>query len=229
MERLAERLMGVRSIAKVHFSVSGGQVFPALSDRAKEMLRQKGYDFLDRKSNVNWLRKAQLTYSVAPEFELGTAIVWFGEPTILGDNFRLDSIQQGHFFESQQSLSSTGYYVVGAYSFNKGRIEGNLAIGVGVARVEFHMSTEHDFYDYYNSTFTKLNPRYDMSKSGLSETMFLDIRYRLHDAVSFGLYADYTLANLGESEIPAVPGTDIPGQTLKFRNGCIGFVMNQNF
>lgn len=229
MERLADRLVGVRSIARVHFSVSGGQVFPVVSDRAKEMLAQKGYDFLDRKSNFNWLRKAQLTYSFAPEFELGTAIVWFGEPAILGENFHVDSLRQRHFFESQQSLSSTGYYVVMSYSFTKVRFEGNLGIGIGVAKVKFHMNTEMTFDDFSNSTFTRLNPRYDMSRSGFSETMFLDIRYRLHDAISFGLYADYTLANVGESEIPAVPEADLPGQTLKFRNGCIGIVTKLDF
>jgi hypothetical protein len=244
-EAFKKFILGTEGGPKIHLSAQGAWVFPKITNRYRSLFQDAGYNSwrtqyyyggqdLWPTSEFNMLRKIQLTYSIRPDVEIGAAVCFLGEPSLYGEkqisyqvydpygNYWYTSSQ---FFYVNQSLSSTGYFVVGVYKpFLKTLpkiLSWNVGLGLGVSQIKLLTTVSDLYYDAYGS------PGFEISKAQFCSLLFTELKLYLWNALSFGLTADYTLAPALQA--PALPDVGIPAQKLRVGNGSIGFTLGFHF
>jgi len=234
-EKLQRFVIGAAPLRKMHLSIQAGHVFTQVSARYLNLLKSNGYDvsgygyyiyneYLEPASNFNLLRKLQLTYSFKPHIEFGAALLWLGEPSIMGSRW-----QYGPSVEVTQETDTKGYYAIGIRRlFRKKlgkRINWNIGLGMGAAKVYFRLKAVT--WDSSVWPYIQITTEHKISKNLFSGMAFTELNFYLQDTLSFGLIADY--AFLPSQHVPGIPDADIPAQNLRFSTGSIGFTLGLHF
>jgi len=249
-EALKKFILQIDQVNKVHFSVQGGQVLGRASSRFQDLLKEAGYHIwsagyngtaeAEAASNFNLLRKVQLTYSLRPGLEIGTAVSFLGEPSLSGwrqtesqtaYDPSLGSYTTYQTANIMQAFSSTGYFVCCLYKPFFSRLPKNLSwdvgLGAGAAQIKVDLrttiSTSFPYYPYY----TEISSESKISKTRLSSLVFTELKFYLSDGFSVGLIADYVFAPALKTS--AIPEAGIPAQKLRLVNGSAGFTLGFDF
>jgi hypothetical protein len=195
---------------KVHISFQGSHVNASYDNSAI--------------SGFNMLRKAQMTYSAAPEIEVGIALVWFGEPPQSADAFEILTNGDFKFSYVSQTLEASGKYIVGSYKPLYHLVDSwlNLKVGggLGIAPIDYNRST----------TISGITPQYssfNIADNSLSAYFFGQLDFELVEGLSVGLIADKVFGP--SRDAPAVPKANIPTQTISFGNTSVGFTVSFHF
>jgi len=234
-EKLRTFVIGAAPLRKMHLSIQAGHVFTQVSARYSNLLKSNGYNvpgygyymyngYLEPASNFNLLRKLQLTYSFKPHIEFGAALLWLGEPSIMGSRW-----QDNQSIEVTQETDIKGYYAIGIRRlFRKKlgkRINWNIGLGMGATKLNLNLKAVS--YDYYVWPYTQITTEHKISKNLFSWMAFTELNFYLQDTLSFGLIADY--AFLPSQHIPGIPDADIPAQNVRLSTGSIGFTLGLHF
>ena len=217
---------------KVHLRFQAGKVFTRVSDRYRNLLIDNDYHvsrygWLDNEtweeaSDINLLRKIQLTYSLNTFLEVGVASSWLGEPSIQGNKWGT-----GESSYVWQKLSATGFYAVGVfkpfYKVMPKSISWEFGIGAGAAKVNFSLKARSTTW---NPT-AEVTDEHNISETLFSGIVFTELTLYLYDALSLGLTADY--AYVSEQQAPEIPFVGLPAQKLHFGNSSIGFSFGFHF
>lgn len=232
-ERLHRFVIGDIPVQKkIHFRIQAGKVFPRVSNRYRDLLIDNDYyvsryGWLDNQeweeaSDINLLRKVQLTYFLNNFIEVGVASVWLGEPSIQGNKWGYGG---EHIW---QKLAANGLYAVGAFKpFSKGVPKGiswEFGAGAGAAIINFNLTARST--TWYPTT-TEETFEHSISKTLFSGIVFTELSFYLYDSLSLGLIADYTY--IPEQEVPAVPLANLSAQRLRFGNSNIGISLGFHF
>jgi hypothetical protein len=232
-ERLRRFVIGdTYTSKKVHFKIQAGKIFTRVSDRYRNLLRDNDYqvggsgwidgESWEEASNINLLRKVQLTYSLNAFLDVGIASIWLGEPSFQGNKW-------GDYESSYawHKLSSTGLYAVGVFKpLNKmmpKSISWEFGIGAGAAKVNFSLKARSNTWN----PDTEISDEYNLSKTLISGIAFSELSLYLYDAISLGLTADY--AYIPEQQAPEMPVAGLPAQKLRFGNSSIGLTFGFHF
>jgi len=205
---------------KVHISIQAGHVYTRVSSRYETLLQNVDYSTgRGGVSNFNLLRKLQFTISPTSNAEIGLALYWLGEPRLYGNKYHC---------RAWQSLYTNGYYIVGIYKpFVRQLpkyIDWNVGMGVGAAKVDFSLETEH--WTGY-PTYSRETSEYNIYKIFFSGLVFAELNLYLHNTLSVGLVADYVF--VPPKNVPEIPEADIPEQKLRLGNSSIGFTLGMHF
>jgi hypothetical protein len=243
-EALKKFILGTEGSPKIHLSVQGGWVFPKLTNRYRSLFQDAGYNVwrtqysysgqdLWLASELNLLRKIQLTYSIRPSVEVGAALCFLGEPSLYGQKEIsvqvYNPIWNSWYTSSQtlfmdQSFSSTGYFLVGIYKpFMRTLpriLSWNVGLGLGASRTKLTTAISSYQYGYSPSGFV-------ISKTQFCSLLFTELKLDLSNSLSFGLTADYMFAP--SLQAPALADVGIPVQKLRVENGSLGFTMGFHF
>lgn len=202
---------------KVHFSVQTGWV-NTLSSNSFENLgynTRNSNEYGYRVSDFNMMRKLQLTYSYKPELRIGAALMWLGEPSIIGYNSELNSALT-------HSLHAKGYYVVATclplLSQMPQNLVWQLGIGIGVAKVDFKLMQG---YLWNHGKEEKL------SKSFYSGVIFSELNYMLSSNFSAGLAFDYVI--IPDDQIAIQIAEEFMNYNIKLGNSSFGFTFGIHF
>ena len=228
---------------KIHMSVQGGHVYARVKDEFRKAAGQGNNGMYGGgTSDVNLLRKIQVTYSPERDREFGAAIHWSSEPkvqltkynTIYNNNINNLYTYVETSTGQEQQFNVTGYYAIGKYKPFVEQIPQNvdvaIGVGIGIAAIQYHRSVGivttngTNNYNTYQYTRTSTEVRYnnDVNKSVGSAIVFGEVSYFIHDFFSIGLTADYSY--FPSIVIPSEPQAGLPEQTLT-GNGSVGFVI----
>jgi hypothetical protein len=194
---------------------------------------------ISRVTGFNLLRKAQVTYSVAPEWEIGVALVWFGEPSQSSYGYEHSYSQNpdsnvNKTLTGLQSFEAIGKCIVASYNplyyILDSRFAFKVGGGFGTASIDFKRTTSLYTWSYGNSQYgsnSLQDSHFSISDDYLVGYIFGQIEFELVDGFSLGLVADKVFGP--SSDIPAVPEANIPARTLSFDNTSVGFSINVSF
>jgi len=244
-EALRKFILGADGAKKIHLSVQGSWVFPEITDRYRALFKDEGYNVWRRTeyyglaydewsaSELNLLRKIQLTYSIRPSLEVGAALCFLGEPSLYGQKVISAQVYNpiwnywyttSQTLNVEQSFSSTGYFLVGLYKpflRTLPRIfSWNVGLGLGASRTKLKTAISSYQYGYSPSGF-------EISKTQFCSFLFTELRLNLSNSLSFGVTADYMFAP--SLQAPVLPDVGVPAQKLQVKNGSIGFTMGFHF
>jgi len=225
---------------KFHFSVQGGSVFDQIADQAKSVLQDGGYgtgytiwDYdYGEASDLNLMRKVQLTYSLNPHVEVGAAFMLLGEPTVFRSKQEsyLAYYPAGKYyytnyrhFDVQQSLSATGYYAVGIYKpffdiLPRG-LSLNIGLGLGLVKTDFILKIRKEWQSAIMD--------FHMTRWQFSSLAFAELYVYLSQMFSLGLNADYV--SMPSFEAAGSLEAGIPPQKLRGGNASIGLCLGFHF
>lgn len=235
-EKLQRFFIGATLPRKTHLSAQTGYIFTQVSSRYSNLLKSNGYDvpgygyyryneYIEPASNFNLLRKLQLTYSFKPHIEFGAALLWLGEPSIVGNRGQY----YGQSVQVTQETDIKGYYAIGVRRlFRKKlgkRINWNIGLGMGAAKLNLNLKAVS--CDYSVWPYTQITTEHKISKNFFSWITFSELNFYLRDTLSLGLVADY--AFLPSQHVPGIPDADIPAQNLRLSTGSIGFTLGLHF
>jgi len=232
-EKLQRFVTGAILPRKINLSAQAGYIFTQVSARYSNLLKSNGYDvsgygyyeygYHEPASNFNLLRKLQFTYSFKPHIEFGAALLWLGEPSIIGTRWAYNPS-----VEVTQETDTKGYYAIGIRRlFRKKlgeRINWNIGLGMGAAKLNLNLKAAT--YNYYVWPYTQIT-EHKISKNFFSWMAFTELNFYLQDALSFGFIADYVF--LPSQHIPGIPDADIPAQNLRMSTGSVGFTLGLHF
>ena len=225
-------LTGEHGPKKIHFSAQAGYIFTRVSSRYRTLMENAGYyissytylfdEDAEEAIDFNLLRKLQLTISPTSNTEIGCAMYWLGEPSLLGESW-----QSGYPSGVAQSLHITGYYGIGIYKpFLKQMpkpIVWNVGLGAGVAKVNFSLkSSIHSWYPYLED-----RSEHNISKTLFSGVVFTELNLYLHESMSLGFTADYVY--IPSERAPEILEGGIPAQKLHLGNASVGFTLGLHF
>jgi hypothetical protein len=213
--------------SNLHFSVQGGHVYSQVSKDFENAIGGGYYGNDGEIVEFNWLRKMQLTYSLQPDFELGVAVQWSGEPTVSANGYDNPDPNTSRSRNATQSLSVVGYYGVCKYQPFYGtmpkQIEFVAGGGIGIVDIAYSRAVNTSMYSYnppYNSTQTYVQD--NVNEATASTIMFAEFNVFLRESLSLGLSADYVY--YAPKKVPANPVANLPEEII-FGNACIGFVI----
>jgi hypothetical protein len=195
---------------------------------------------ISRVTGFNLLRKAQVTYSVAPEWEIGVALVWFGEPlqSSYGYEYSYSENPDSNLNKTLtglQSFEAFGKCIVASYNplyyILDSRFVFKVGGGFGTASINFKRTTSLFTWSYdgygQNGTNSLQDSYFRISDDYPVGYIFGQIEFTLVDGFSLGLVADKVFGP--SSDVPAVPEANIPARTLSFENTSVGFSINFSF
>lgn len=232
-ERLQRFIIGDNDLSKkVHFKIQAGKIFTRVSDRYRNLLKDQDYGIRESgwmdgeswegASDINLLRKVQLTYSLNAFLDVGIASTWLGEPSFQGNKW--EDYESSYTW---QKLSATGVYGVGVFKplhkVMPKSISWECGIGVGAAKVNFNLEARSITWN----PSSEITDEYILSKTLLSGIAFTELSLYLYDDISLGLTADY--AYIHEQQAPAMPVAGLPAQKLRFGNSSIGLSFGFHF
>lgn len=187
-----------------------------------------------RVTRFNLLRKAQVTYSVAPEWEIGVALVWFGEPSQSSYGYEnsysdYPGVNAGKTSSGLQSFEAFGKCIVASYNplyyILDSRFVFKVGGGFGTASINFKRTTSLFTWSYdgygQNGTNSLQDSYFSISDDYPVGYIFAQVEFNLVDGFSIGLVADNVFGP--SSDVPAVPEANIPARTLSFDNASVGF------
>jgi hypothetical protein len=246
-DRLKRFIMGMGDQKKLHLSLQGGRIYPRISSRYKSLFQAAGYEVsksaycyyggcAGEASDLNMLRKVQLTYSIKPYLDVGLAMSWLGERPISGYkeiNFQVYDPYWGYQYTAHdyhnfsQQVSSMGYFAVGVFRpfFKQAPRNITWNVGFGVGMIETNFRLESHYYDYY--TYADSTEVSNLSKQQIGALAFMELNFNLTKGLSLGFAADYAFAPAIEA--PGFPEAEIPAQRIGGVNGSIGFNLGLHF
>jgi len=214
--------------SKVHITLQGSQVHTNMPKLAVP----GSYTSFDNSSTSEFriLRKAQATYSVVPEVEVGVAWVWFSEPPQSSFGYEAINSTDNISYNVFQSFDASGKYVVALYEplyrLVDQRLDLKVGGGVGTASIEYSRTTTVWTYTQSGSS-TQQNSMFNVSENSLVAYLFVQLEFQIVDGLSLGLVADKVFGP--SRDAPAVPEARIPLQTLRFGNTSVGFTISLHF
>jgi hypothetical protein len=213
---------------KVHITFQGGHVN---SNMPTFTLPNSitSYDN-DGISEFNLLRKAQVTYSVVPEVEVGVALVWFSEPPQSSFGYETFSNGDSKSYSGSQSFEASGKYIVGLYKplyhLLDSRLDLKVGGGLGTASINCSRTTTVWTYSQSGSG-SQQSSSFNVSDNFLVAYLFAQLEFEFVDGLSLGLVFDKVFAPSREAQ--AVPEAQIPAQTMHFDNTSVGFTISLHF
>ncbi|MEX2116461.1 MAG: hypothetical protein WEB37_06215 [Bacteroidota bacterium] len=213
--------------SKVHITVQGSHVN---SNNPKLILPgSNNYDY-NTLSEFNMLRKAQVTYSLVAEVEVGVALVRFSEPPQTRFGFEALSNGDSKTYNASQSFEATGKYIVGIYKplyhLLDPRLDLRVGGGFGTASIDYRRTTTVWTYTQSGSSLQD-DSFFDVSDNFAGAYLFVQFEFELVHGLSLGLVADKVFGP--SRDAPAVPEANIPAQTLRFNNTSVGFTISLHF
>ncbi len=210
--------------ARFHVSVQAAGVSRRVSKDYQDLFAGAGY-YVDqyswpRASDINLLRKAQLTFSLTSRVETGAAVVFLGERPAYAWNY------DRSISDINQKLSGQGYYLVGSFKPLLGVLPKNvywsLGLGLGAAHINFQVSAfgNSGFPDYES-----VERGVSISKTYASGLVFTELDVFFYRTTSLGLSADYVF--IPSVEAAAIPEAGIPAHRLPL--GRVTFGLNLGF
>ena len=232
LERLRQIVSGVRQSRKVHFSIQGSRVFSQVANQYSTLFENAGYAVdpyfwvegarLQPASNVNLLRKLQLTYSVTRKIGIGAALAWVSEPSI--------GVSRFDFGDAWiiQSLKVPAYFAVATYNLRPPTptLGGDIVIGLGLGMADIDFRLKAQRYSY-GPDEERVEVDGKVTTTRVSGMMFGELIFPLTDWISIGLTGDHVF--IPPIEVPGLPDFDIPAQTLRLGNSSIGIRLGFDF
>ena len=236
-DRLKLYVLGEKAgrVKKWHLAMQAGHVFTRTSDRYEGLMRTAGYEYVSSTSyleneyaepatRLNLLRGIRLTYSLTPDFEVGAALAFVGEPTKSGEKY--DTAEN---FVAVQKLSATGFYAVGNYQPFRRQLPKslvwNVGLGLGLANVDFSLRYgSRSYYPYYSFD---IKAEHAFAKTLFSALADTELNVFFSNDFSLGLRADFVF--VPSRQVPAMPEAEFPGQKLPLGNASIGLTLGWHF
>ena len=214
--------------SKVHITFQGSHV----NSNMPKLILPGSYASYDNGtiSKFNVLRKAQVTYSVVPEVEVGVALVWFSEPP--QSSFGYETLGNGDSknYNASQSFEATGKYIVALYKplyhLLDPRLDVKVGGGFGPASIDYRRTTTVWTFTQSGSS-SQQDSFFTVSDNFVVAYLFVQVEFELVDGLSLGLVADKVFGP--SRDVPAVPEANIPPQTLRFHNTSVGFTISLHF
>ena len=228
-----ERIRKVHSAenqSSIQFSFYGGMI----SNRSTGDWRTN-QQYSQSQSNFNWMRRAQISYTLLPDLNVAIALIWFGEPKEFRSWYSSPSPNVFESGTANQNLDALGYYLATYYRPFRKTLTSKLEIlvggGIGLANLEYRLD-----YTWYRSSYDPVTfQSTDMTESGtqvISEariTGFLagEVRYRVYRGLSLALSVDHVLGPA--RNLAGISQADLAPRTLKFGNTSVGFGIGLHF
>lgn len=214
--------------SKVHITFQGSHV----NSNIPKLILPSSYPSYDNStiSEFNLLRKAQVTYSVVPEAEVGVALVWFSEPPQSSNGYETLSNSGSKNYNVSQSFEATGKYIVALYKplyhLLDPRLDLKVGGGIGTASIDYRRTTTVRTYTQSGPS-SQQGSSFNVSDNFVVAYLFGQLEFEFVDGLSLGLVADKVFGPSRAAQ--AVPEANIPAQTLRFDNTSVGFTISIHF
>jgi len=216
----------------VNFSVQGGFIAHRTVNRAKTRFQDAGFyicgysrliDEYDTKkvSNLNLMRRLDLSYGITSRWEAGLAVMWIGEPLLWGGK------QDASF---RQEYDVTAVVASARRHFWPSRPDGpgrlSVGAGVGLAVVDFSLATAAWQVDE-SAHWQWIVESQTMRHKPLIAVLSLEFAAIRSGSLSLDLTADYVV---GPSyTVDTIPQLGVGKQRLRVGNSSIGFGLSKRF
>jgi hypothetical protein len=235
-EKLRGFIAGVPQPAKIHSSIYGGTVYPGVSSHYDRILGDAGYRSYAGASRFNLLRRAQVTYSLAPPLEFGVAYLSASEPSAYYSFYGGDS-DTAVWMSFDPGYFQKGMYLVGAFRPRwSQKASGAVGFGVGAARARIAFSGFRNVTEYVLDvtrgysiwlTVEEKQLSYKNKKTFFSGFAYAELSIRLYEHLHVGISGDYVLKHT--VEIPAFEDFGLPARKVRLGNGSIGIAIGWHF
>jgi hypothetical protein len=214
--------------SNVHITIQGSHVHASMP----ELNPGGSTDYYggNRISRFKLLRKAQVTYSPAPDIEAGVALVWFGDPPQSSYGYENFANGDSKHYQGTQSFEALGKCVVVLYNPLYHVMESRFVLkvggGVGTASIDYTRTTSAWSY-IQDGVGSQQNSLFSVSENVVVGYLFGQVEYEAVDGLSIGLVLDKVFGP--SRDAPAVPEANIPAQTLDFGSSSVGFTISVHF
>jgi hypothetical protein len=214
--------------SQVHISFQGSRVNPNIP----KLVLPGSTIYYDNSTTTtfNVLRKAQVTYSVVPEVEVGVALVWFSEPPELSSGYETASNRDTKIINGFQWFEATGKYIVAFYNPLYHRIDPRLDInvggGLGTASIDYRR-TITVWTNTPSGTSLQQDFSFNVPENSAVGYLACQLQFKLFEGFSVGLVADKVFGP--SRDAPAVPEAGVPAQIVHFDNASVGFTIGLDF
>jgi hypothetical protein len=204
--------------SNLHLSFQGSWVDTYLPNSSGYYSGSLSYSHV---SNLNLMRKMQLTYSVFPVFDAGIALMWLGQPSSSWYTYSSPSSTSGFM-----QMTGQGYYVVGVlkplHSFTPRGLQWDVGAGIGLASVDYYCHS----YTYSYTSGSSLSQTSDVTikKSVLSGVVYTEAKVFVSPYCSLGIAADYVII---PKKIPDIQEIGIGSRSMGTTS--IGFALGLHF
>ncbi|HJW27703.1 MAG TPA: hypothetical protein VJ508_00460 [Saprospiraceae bacterium] len=223
--KLREALAETPFRSRFRLLINSAYQIPMVRSRLRPRMDDAGYDEIEiaDQREINMLRSLQATYAVKPNFDVGLLFSVFGEQLpIHHDSLDLSYLDSGAIHQREE-VSSTGYYVTGAYRLpidSTEAIDITLGAGLGMAKIQYKLSGLYglpSIDSLYNSV-NKILP------SGI---VFARLNIYTNEALTVGISADYIIT--GTLELPANEKLHLASERISFGNASVGVSLGWRF
>jgi hypothetical protein len=178
-------------------------------------------------SNLNWMRKLQLTYTASRSFDVGVAAMWLGHPTWMRFSYIGGSSSTNS--TSSQELNANGYFAVGIFKplgqLRKRSWQWDVGLGAGLSHIEGTVTTNSSSWSTIPPyTHTSNNSVSKINTNVLSALAYTEFKLFIADYFTLGVIADYAYI---PKDILTTASSD--GDEKKIGTSSIGFTIGFHF